>query len=119
MSITAPGAACRRVAAGGGTILARMPSISISRAHTLTHKKARDAADKIARDLHKRFDLAYEWEGDHVVFERPGVSGRMLVGKDRVALDVQLGFLLTPLKSSIEREIHAQLDKLFAKPTRK
>ena len=95
-----------------------MPSISIARAHSLPHKKARDAADRIARDLHKRFGLAYEWEGDHVVFERPGVSGRMLVGKDRVSLDVQLGLLLTPLKSSIEREIHAQLDKLFAKPSK-
>ena len=95
-----------------------MPSISIVRTHALPHKKARDAADRIARDLEKRFDLAYEWEGDHVVFERPGVSGRMLVGKDRVTLDVQLGFLLSPLKSAIEREIHAQLDKLFAKPSK-
>ena len=96
-----------------------MPSISISRAHALSHKKARDAAERIARDLKDRFDLAYAWDGDAVKFERPGVSGRMHVGKDRVALDVQLGFLLTPLKPAIEREIHAQLDKLFTKPARK
>jgi hypothetical protein len=37
----------------------------------------------------------------------------MHVGKSRVALDVQLGLLLTPIKPAIEREIHAQLDKLF------
>jgi len=42
------------------------------------------------------------------------VSGRMLVGKDRISLDVSLGFLLTPLKGAIEREIHAQLDTLIA-----
>lgn len=93
-----------------------MPSISIAKTHSLPHKKALDAADKVARDLKKRFDLAYDWEGDNVVFERPGVTGRMHVGKDRVTLDAQLGFLLTPLKSAIEREIHAQFDKLFAKP---
>jgi len=36
----------------------------------------------------------------------------MRVGKSDIALDVHLGFLLTPLKPAIEREIHAQLDKL-------
>jgi putative polyhydroxyalkanoate system protein len=91
-----------------------MPTISISRPHALSHKKAHDAAERIARDLKRRFELDYVWEGDDVSFQRPGVTGRMHVGKDRVALDVKLGFLLTPIKPAIEREIHAQLDKLFA-----
>ena len=89
-----------------------MPAISIARKHALSHKKAKDVADKIAKDLKKRFELDYAWHGDHVDFERPGVSGRMHVSKDRIALDVQLGLLLTPLKPAIEREIHAMLDKL-------
>ena len=91
-----------------------MPSISISRAHALPHRKARDAAERIAKDLKARFGLDYAWDGDDVTFQRPGVSGRMHVGKKDVALDVQLGFLLTAIKPQIEREIHAQLDKLFA-----
>jgi putative polyhydroxyalkanoate system protein len=90
-----------------------MPSISVSRAHRLSHKKARDAAERIARDLQKRFQLDYAWDGDAVTFERPGVSGRMLVAKDRIALDVRLGLLLTAIKPMIEREIHSQFDKLF------
>lgn len=90
-----------------------MATISIVRNHSLSHKKARAAAEKIAKDLEKRFELAWEWDGDHVDFERPGVSGRMLVGKDTIALDVSLGWLLTPLKGSFEKEIHAQLDKLL------
>jgi len=36
----------------------------------------------------------------------------MVVGKDKIALDVNLGWLLTPMKPVIEREISAQLDKL-------
>jgi putative polyhydroxyalkanoate system protein len=95
-----------------------MPTISVSRAHKLSHKKARDAADRIARDLKRRFDLDYAWDGDEVTFERPGVSGRMLVAKDRVALDVRLGLLLTPIKPAIEREIHAQFDKLFGESSK-
>ncbi|MEO8506648.1 MAG: polyhydroxyalkanoic acid system family protein [Betaproteobacteria bacterium] len=90
-----------------------MATISIARKHALSHKKAKAVAEKIAKDLNKRFELAYEWEGDHVDFERPGVSGRMLVGKDQISLDVSLGWLLTPLKPSIEREITSQLDKLL------
>lgn len=90
-----------------------MATISIARKHALSHKKAKAVAEKIAKDLNKRFELAYEWEGDHVDFERPGVSGRMLVGKDQISLDVSLGWLLTPLKPAIEREITSQLDKLL------
>ncbi len=92
-----------------------MATISIDRRHKLSHKKAKDVAEKIAKDLRDRFDLAYAWEGDHVDFGRPGVTGRMLVAKDKIALDVRLGWLLTPLKPAIEKEIVAQLDKLVGK----
>ena len=91
-----------------------MASISIEKAHALTHKKAKAAAEALAEDLRERFDLAWSWEGDHVVFERPGVQGRMLVGATHIRLDVRLGLLLTALKPTIEREIQAQLDKLAA-----
>ena len=95
-----------------------MAIITISRKHALSHKKAKDVAEKIARDLKKRFELDYEWEGDEVLFERPGVSGRMLVAKDSISLEAQLGFLLSALKPVIEKEIHAQFDKLVG-PARK
>ena len=90
-----------------------MATISIARKHTLSHKKARAAAEKIAKDLNKRFDLDYEWNGERIEFERTGVSGHMSVSKDRIALEVSLGWLLTPLMPVIEREIKAQLDKLL------
>ncbi len=95
-----------------------MASITVSRKHSLSHKKAKEAAEKIARDLQKRFSLDYEWEGDQVRFERPGVSGRMIVAKNLVSLEVQLGFLLSALKPVIEREIHSQFDELIG-PARK
>jgi putative polyhydroxyalkanoate system protein len=92
-----------------------MASISIAKEHALTHRKAKAAAEELAQDLKERFDLAYEWEGDHVVFERPGVAGRMHVTATHIRLDVKLGLLLTPLKPTIEREIHTRLDKLSSK----
>jgi putative polyhydroxyalkanoate system protein len=95
-----------------------MPTICVSRTHTLPHKKAKDAAEEIARDLKARFALDYAWNGDTIEFERPGVTGTLRVKKDCIELDVSLGLLLTPLKASIEREIGAQLDRAVAeKPT--
>lgn len=90
-----------------------MATISIKRRHKLDHTKARAAAQKIAKDLNKRFDLVCHWDGNDVAFERPGVSGTMRVGKNDVELDVQLSFLMTPLKGPIERAIREELDRLF------
>jgi putative polyhydroxyalkanoate system protein len=89
-----------------------MPTISITRKHALPQKKAKAAAEKIAKDLQKRFGLDYAWNGDSIEFTRPGVEGSMKVAKDRIALEVSLGWLLTPIKPTIEKEIIAQLDKL-------
>jgi putative polyhydroxyalkanoate system protein len=90
-----------------------MPSITIRRRHRLDHKRAKAAAEKIARDLNRRFDLEYSWEGDHIAFERPGLSGSLHVGKTDVSLDVELSFLLLPLKGPIEQAINKELDTLF------
>lgn len=92
-----------------------MSSISIKRRHGLDHKKARSAAEKVARDLKQRFDLDYAWEGDRIAFRRPGLSGSLHVGKSEVRLDAELSFLLTPLKAPIEQAIQRELDALFKK----
>jgi putative polyhydroxyalkanoate system protein len=92
-----------------------MARISISRRHQLSHKQAKIVAEKLANDLEKRFGIAWNWEGDHVHFERPGVSGSMHVGQGDITLEAKLGLLLTALKPAIEREIHAQLDTLTGK----
>ncbi len=93
-----------------------MATISVSKTHHLTHAKAMAAAEKVAKDLHRRFDLACTWDGDDCHFERSGLTGRMHVGKERITLDVKLGFLLSVVAPSIERAIHEELDGLVGKP---
>jgi putative polyhydroxyalkanoate system protein len=90
-----------------------MPSISIKRRHRLDPKKARAVAQRIAKDLNKRYGLICQWDGDNVAFDGVGVSGSMHVGKAQIKLDVQLSFLLAPLKGTIEREINKELDTLL------
>ena len=89
-----------------------MATISVVKKHHLTHAKAKGVAEKMAKDLHRRFDLTCTWDGDECRFERSGLNGHMHVGKDTIALDVKLGFLLSAVAPSIERAIHEQLDTL-------
>ena len=93
----------------------RMALIAIAKKHHLSHQKARTAAGKVAKDLNARFDLEYAWQGDHIQFKRPGLTGALHVGKDAVRLDCELGFMLSLLKPSIEAEVHKQFDKYFGK----
>ena len=89
-----------------------MATISVVKKHHLTQPKAKAVAEKMAKDLHKRFDLACTWDGNDCRFERPGLTGSMHVGAEKIELDVKLGFLLSAVAPSIERAIHEQLDGL-------
>ena len=91
-----------------------MSDIKIRRAHSLPHDKARSAAEKMAKQLKKEFDLEYEWDGDVLVFERTGVNGELTVAQKHVEMEVKLGFLLKMMKPTIERHINQNLDEIFA-----
>ncbi len=92
-----------------------MATLEIAKTHSLSHKAAKEAAEKIAEDLNERFDLEYCWNGDVIEFERPGLTGRLHVGKREVRLDCELGFLLSMLKPKIEDVVHRDFDKFFGK----
>ena len=91
-----------------------MADIEIHRAHNLGMKAARAAADKMADQLGRKFDLKGDWTGNVLRFERPGVSGSLTVGEKDVSLSVALGFLLKAMKGSIESAVRHEMDKLFA-----
>lgn len=92
-----------------------MSSIAIEKKHALSHKKAKECAEKVADDLRERFDLEYKWQGDRIEFKRPGLSGALRVGKNAVHLDCELGFVLSLLKPKIEAQVHKEFDKYFGK----
>ena len=92
-----------------------MALIAITKKHHLSHKNAKAAAEKVADDLNARFDLEYQWKGDHIEFRRPGLTGALHVGKDSVRLDCELGFMLSLLKPTIEVEVNKQFEKYFGR----
>ena len=92
-----------------------MALIAIAKKHTMSHPTAMAAAETVAADLNKRFDLDYVWNGDDIEFKRSGLTGALHVGKETVRLDCELGFMLSLLKPTIEAEVHKQFDKYFGK----
>ncbi len=95
-----------------------MSEIRIRRPHSKPLDEARKAAEKIAKQLKKAFDLAYAWDGPVLRFVRAGVEGELLVTPKEVRLQAKLGFLLSFLKPRIEAEVEEQLDKLLGPPAK-
>ena len=91
-----------------------MADIEIKRAHGLGIKAARAAAEKMADQLGRKFDLKGDWSGNVLRFERPGVTGSLTVGEKDLNLSVALGFLLKAMKGSIESAVKHEMDKVLA-----
>ncbi len=71
-------------------------------------------ADELAQDLAEKFSIDYGWDGDCIVFDRPGVDGQIRVSAKAVHVVARLGFFLGYLKPAVEREIHRYLDQHFS-----
>ncbi|HRG16682.1 MAG TPA: polyhydroxyalkanoic acid system family protein [Pseudomonadota bacterium] len=90
-----------------------MATISISRKHKKSMTDARASIDRVAKGIAKKFQVSHEWDGDTLHFSRPGVDGRIALGKGSVRVEATLGFLLMVIKSSVEDEIERYLDEEF------
>lgn len=90
-----------------------MADISIHRKHKLGLAKAKQVANKVAKDLEEKYELQSEWEGHTLAFNRSGVHGALVVSKDSIDCEVNLGFLFKAFKGPIQGEIEKQLDKLL------
>jgi len=90
-----------------------MADILIRRKHQKPVAAARAAAEHMVQELKDEIDLDYAWDGDALRFQRPGVSGELLLAKQEVVLTIKLGFFLSALKPSIEQAVHRYFDENF------
>ena len=91
-----------------------MDDIVIYRKHGKTLAEARKSAERMAAELNEEFELNCAWQGNVLTFERLGVSGKLELDDEEVGVIVNLSFLLTALKPTIEREVHRFFDENFA-----
>ncbi len=88
-------------------------AIDIKKPHSKGLKEAQAVADALAQDLAERFGVDYAWEGDHLHFERMGVSGNIEVSETIIHVTAELNFLLSYLEPAVIEEINRYLDEHF------
>src|SRR5262245_53862167 len=88
-----------------------MSEIVVRRHHDLRLTRVKRLAETMARRLHDEYGGSYSWSGNTLHFQRTGASGRLLVTHEDLEIRVEIGLLLTPLRSRIEREIQAFCDE--------
>src|SRR5262245_41323665 len=91
-----------------------MTAIVVRRHHALGLAKAKSLAQSVARRLQDDYGGSFGWQRDVLHFERTGASGSVVVSKNDFEVHVELRFLLSPLRSRIEREIVSFCDENFA-----
>jgi len=89
-------------------------SIDIRKSHSMNLADAQQVADDLASDLADKFSIEYGWDGDTIVFERPGVHGEIDVDEECVHVRAELAFLFSYLQPAVEKEINRYLDEHFA-----
>lgn len=97
-----------------------MATIDISRSHTLDKEEAKRRAEELAKSLEEKMGIRWRWEGDRIKFDAPsgaakGATGTVSVDPSAVRVEVDLPFLLRPVKGMVESKITDKLDKLITK----
>ena len=90
-----------------------MAVIDIHRKHGRSIKEAKAAVERVAKAIAKEYGFAHTWDGNVLSFSRAGANGTIAVAKSDVHIHAELGFLISALKSTIEREITRKLDDEF------
>lgn len=96
-----------------------MARIDIVRDHPLTQARARVLMKAFAEELANQYGAQYAFEGDRLVFQKGGASGTVELPPGQIHIQGELGFLMSPLKGTMERHIHAFLDDLISKEVAK
>jgi putative polyhydroxyalkanoate system protein len=95
-----------------------MATIDISRSHTLDKDEARKRAEQLAKSMEEKLGIRWRWEGDRIKFDAAsgaakGATGTVSVDTSNVRVEVDLPFMLRPMKGMVESKITDKLDKLI------
>jgi putative polyhydroxyalkanoate system protein len=98
-----------------------MPTLHITRQHTLSLDKARAIAQQWALDAERDFGMetslvmgTYNHQtAERLNFKRTGVNGSLVTSAQSFELELHLGFLLGAFQDKIKQQIEQNLDQLL------
>lgn len=94
-----------------------MATIEMEKKHNLGKDVARQRAEDLAVKLKEKMSLDWRWNGDVIDFDAKtgsakGTKGKVIVSDTSLRVEVDLPFLLRPLKGMVESKIQEKLDSI-------
>ena len=86
-----------------------MATIDINRSHALGTEEAKKRANQVLERLKSSAGVKGEWKGDVFEIQAPA-KGTFTVGASNVRIEIDLPFVMRPLKGKIESKINDELD---------
>jgi putative polyhydroxyalkanoate system protein len=91
-----------------------MPKFEVDIPHTLPPEDVRERLGRATAKLEREYGATCKWDGDgSLIVARKGLQARVAVEPTRLHVDVELGFLLSPMAGSIRSGITKQLTDLL------
>jgi len=95
-----------------------MPKISISRNHSLSPAVLKQRLVDLGEKLQTKYQAKTSWEGEKTMnVKGPGVEGKLSISDTKVDVNLDIGFLLSPMKGKIEEALTKELDRVTAPET--
>jgi putative polyhydroxyalkanoate system protein len=94
-------------------ITARMATIDINRSHKLGKEEAKKRATQVLDRLKDGYGIKGAWNGDKFDITAPA-KGTFSVSDSNVRLEIDLPFMMKPLKGKIEQKVNEELDRALA-----
>ena len=88
-----------------------MPKVTIEQRHQLEAKDVRERLDALNVRLAEKYGIEATWRSDTeaTVKRSPGATGSIRCAPDCVTIQLELSFLLGPMKERIESRIRREL----------
>ena len=96
-----------------------MATIDIKRNHTLGLEAAKTKAAELADGMKEKLGIVWRWEGNLIKFDAPsgmakGATGQVTVSDTSIRVEIDLPFLLRPMKGMVEGKVTEKLDRAVA-----
>lgn len=90
-----------------------MPKISISRNHSLSPALIKQRIVDLGEKLQAKYQAKTSWDGEKTMnVKGPGVEGKLAIADTKVDVNLDIGFLLSPMKGKIEEALTKELERV-------
>jgi putative polyhydroxyalkanoate system protein len=96
-----------------------MATIDIKRNHSLGLETAKTKAAELADGMKDKLGIVWRWDGNQIKFDAPsgmakGATGQVTVSDTSIRVEIDLPFMLRPMKGMVEGKVTEKLDRAVA-----